>query len=96
MGEPFYPRSGPFLTSIFYIQDLSHVLVLAHQRCRDDKGLVRKSALGLLEALLLLKGRLAAPSNTPPGPEDVLAVEAAAADPLVRPWQRAVFRGVNF
>ena len=59
------------------------MLGLAHQRCRDDKGLVRKSALGLLEAVLLLKGALPAPSNTPPGPEDLLAVEAAAADPLV-------------
>ena len=36
-----------------------------------------------LEAVLLLKGALPAPSNTPPGPEDLLAVEAAAADPLV-------------
>ena len=60
---------------------MNPVLGLARQRCQDDKGMVRKSALGLLEALLLIRG-----ASQGPGPEDVLAVEAATADPLVRSY----------
>ena len=72
-----------FLPSPSVMQDLSPALALARQRCRDDKGLVRKAALGLLESLLLLRGSLPSPMGMPPGPEDVLAIEAAAVDPLV-------------
>lgn len=50
---------------------------------RDDKAAVRKAALQLLEALLVLRGDLPGSLKALPTDEDITAVEAATADPLV-------------
>ncbi|GAX77789.1 hypothetical protein CEUSTIGMA_g5232.t1 [Chlamydomonas eustigma] len=63
--------------------DLNPVMALASQRCQDDKGAVRKVALQLLEAVLLLRGGLSAPLGIVPDGQIVLPFEAAASDPLV-------------
>eukprot|EP00798_Chlamydomonas_sp_ICE-L_P019509 gene19509-26180_t len=63
--------------------DLTPMLQLSHRRCRDDKAAVRKAALQLLEGLLMLKGGLPEPMRGPPGPQDILVVEAATADSLL-------------
>jgi hypothetical protein len=77
-------------------QDSRPLLRLARSRCADQKAGVRKAALQLLEAALLLRARAGASLgprdgrlSEPMTPQDAGAVEAAAADPLV---QRATRR----
>lgn len=64
--------------------DLAPIVTVAHRRLRDDKAPARRAALSVLEAVLLLRGKLDAPVGSPPTEADIAAVEAATADPLVR------------
>ena len=66
------------------MQDLGRLFLLAHRRSRDDKAAVRKAALQLLEGLMLLRGGLPEPLKGVPSPQDIITVEAATADSLVR------------
>ncbi|GAB4813688.1 hypothetical protein N2152v2_000734 [Parachlorella kessleri] len=61
--------------------DLRSLLHLARKRCSDEKGQVRKAAVQLLEALLVM--RSAGVQRTLPQPKDMAAIEAATSDALV-------------
>ena len=65
------------------LQDLQPLLLLARKRCQDDKGTVRKAALGLLEALMA--AQLAMQRDQRPEGWALCSstVAAAAADALV-------------
>lgn len=70
--------------------DLKPLLRTARQRCKDDKGQVRKSAVQLLQALVLMQATRNA-QNAPRtlssacilSQKDLAALEMAAGDPLV-------------
>ena len=68
------------------LQDVGSLVELARRRCADDKAGVRKAAVQLLEALLLLRasGSGGAEAVLPSG-TDVEAIQHAAADPMVGP-----------
>lgn len=68
------------------LQDVGSLVELARRRCADDKAGVRKAAVQLLEALLLLRasGAGGAEAVLPSG-ADLEAIQHAAADPMVRP-----------
>lgn len=65
-------------------QDLLPLLELVHRRCRDDKAAVRKGALQLLEALVVMRATWQGYPRQVPGSQDVALLEAATVDPLVR------------
>lgn len=79
-GTSFPTCSAPSLPSL---QDLSFTLSWARKRCRDDKAVVRKAALQLLEALLVLQASWQGRAPVPPSTQDLGLIEAAAADALV-------------
>ncbi len=59
-------------------------MALARRRCSDDKAGVRRAAVQLLEALLLLRASGAGGTEAvAPSEADLEAVQHAAADPMV-------------
>lgn len=66
------------------LQDLNPVTSLVHRRCGDTKAAVRKGALQLLEALLVMRASWQGYVRQLPGSADLALLEAATADPLVR------------
>lgn len=56
---------------------------LVHRRCGDPKAAVRKGALQLLEALLVMRASWQGYPRQLPGSADLALLEAATADPLV-------------
>lgn len=61
------------------------LLALARRRCSDDKAGVRRAAVQLLEALMLLRASGAGSADAAyPSEADLEAVQHAAADPMVR------------
>jgi hypothetical protein len=71
-------------TSIPLLQDLAPVTSLVHRRCGDPKAAVRRGALQLLEALLVMRASWQGYVRQLPGSADLALLEAATADPLVR------------
>ena len=67
-----------------HVQDVGALVGLARRRCADGKAGVRKTAVHLLEALLLLRASGAGGADVilPSGP-DIEAIQHAAADPMV-------------
>jgi hypothetical protein len=65
-------------------QDLAPVTSLVHRRCGDPKAAVRRGALQLLEALLVMRASWQGYVRQLPGSADLALLEAATADPLVR------------
>lgn len=67
-----------------HVQDVGALVGLARRRCADGKAGVRKAAVQLLEALLLLRASGAGGADIilPSGP-DMEAIQHAAADPMV-------------
>lgn len=58
---------------------------LAHRRIQDSKASVRKAAVQLLEALVVLRGRDLARSDPEPiSPADITVFEHATTDAMVR------------
>jgi hypothetical protein len=66
------------------LQDLAPVTSLVHRRCGDPKAAVRRGALQLLEALLVMRASWQGYVRQLPGSADLALLEAATADPLVR------------
>jgi hypothetical protein len=60
------------------------VTSLVHRRCGDAKAAVRRGALQLLEALLVMRASWQGYVRQLPGSADLALLEAATADPLVR------------
>jgi hypothetical protein len=60
------------------------VTSLVHWRCGDPKAAVRRGALQLLEALLVMRASWQGYVRQLPGSADLALLEAATADPLVR------------
>jgi hypothetical protein len=61
------------------------LLALARRRCSDDKAGVRRAAVQLLEALMLLRASGAGGAEfASPSEADLESVQHAAADPMVR------------
>jgi hypothetical protein len=65
-----------------------------HRRCRDDKAAVRKSALSLLEHIVVMRCSWNCMQPLAPSQQDLGALEAATADSLVRGARRRARRGV--
>ncbi|WIA29655.1 hypothetical protein OEZ86_012141 [Tetradesmus obliquus] len=63
--------------------DLAPVTSLVHRRCGDAKAAVRRGALQLLEALLVMRASWQGYVRQLPGSADLALLEAATADPLV-------------
>ncbi|KAF6260358.1 non-SMC mitotic condensation complex subunit 1-domain-containing protein [Scenedesmus sp. NREL 46B-D3] len=63
--------------------DLAPVTSLVHRRCGDPKAAVRRGALQLLEALLVMRASWQGYVRQLPGSADLALLEAATADPLV-------------
>ncbi|KAK9803508.1 hypothetical protein WJX73_000161 [Symbiochloris irregularis] len=64
--------------------DVTPLISLAKRRAADDKATVRKAAVGLLEALLILRARgFGGSTSEAPTQGDLAAFEAACADALV-------------
>jgi hypothetical protein len=70
--------------AVFFLQDLAPVTSLVHRRCGDPKAAVRRGALQLLEALLVMRASWQGYVRQLPGSADLALLEAATADPLVR------------
>lgn len=66
-------------------QDLNPVMSLVHRRCGDTKAAVRRGALQLLEALLVMRASWQVYPRQLPSSTDLALLEAATTDPLVRP-----------
>lgn len=63
---------------------MTPLILLAKRRAADDKAPVRKAAVGLLEALLILRARgFGGGTSEPPTLGDLAAFEAACTDALV-------------
>jgi hypothetical protein len=60
------------------------VMSLVHRRCGDAKAAVRRGALQLLEALLVMRASWQAYPRQLPSTADLSLLEAATTDPLVR------------
>lgn len=58
---------------------------LVHRRCGDTKAAVRRGALQLLEALLVMRASWQVYPRQLPSSTDLALLEAATTDPLVRP-----------
>ncbi len=66
------------------MQDVGALVGLARRRCTDSKAGVRKAAVQLLEALLLLRASGAGAADVIlPSVPDLEAIQHAAADPMV-------------
>ncbi len=70
------------------LQDLRPLMALIHRRCRDSKAVVRKSALQLLEAAVVMRATWQGHPRELPRECDLDALEAATRDPLVRQGPR--------
>ena len=57
---------------------------LVHRRCGDPKAAVRRGALQLLEALLVMRASWQGYPRQLPTTADLALLEAATTDPLVR------------
>lgn len=68
---------------LFCLQDVNSITSLVHRRCGDTKAAVRKGALQLLEALLVMRASWQGYPRQLPGSADLALLEAATADPLV-------------
>jgi hypothetical protein len=66
------------------LQDLNPVMSLVHRRCGDTKAAVRRGALQLLEALLVMRASWQVYPRQLPSSADLALLEAATTDPLVR------------
>lgn len=67
------------------VQDIGVLVGLARRRCTDDKAGVRKAAVQLLEALLLLRASGTGGAEVVlPSVADTEAIQHAAADPMVQ------------
>lgn len=64
-------------------QDLNPVMSLVHRRCGDPKAAVRRGALQLLEALLVMRASWQVYARQLPSVADLALLEAATSDPLV-------------
>jgi hypothetical protein len=65
------------------VQDLNPVMSLVHRRCGDTKAAVRRGALQLLEALLVMRASWQVYPRQLPSSADLALLEAATTDPLV-------------
>jgi hypothetical protein len=66
------------------VQGVKKLTALARRRCTDEKAAVRKTAVQLLGALLLLRaGGSGGVLVAVPSVEDIGAIRVAAADPMV-------------
>lgn len=66
-------------------QDIQHVTRLAQRRIQDTKASVRKAAVQLLEALVVLQGReLGRSPPEPVSPADISVFGHATTDAMVR------------
>lgn len=66
------------------MQDVEPLLALAQRRAGDDKAGVRRAAVGLLEALLLMRARgFGGSPAEAPGADELAVIEAACSDSLV-------------
>jgi hypothetical protein len=77
------------------MQDLNPVMSLVHRRCGDTKAAVRRGALQLLEALLVMRASWQVYPRQLPSSADLALLEAATTDPLVRPAAAAACRSVR-
>lgn len=60
------------------------MMALVHRRCGDSKAAVRRGALQLLEALLVMRASWQVYPRQLPSSADLALLEAATTDPLVR------------
>ena len=73
------------------MQDVGTLVELARRRCADDKAAVRKAAVQLLEALLLLRASGSGGAEAVLlSAADVEAIQHAAADSMVGPCGRCL------
>jgi hypothetical protein len=63
---------------------------LVHRRCGDTKAAVRRGALQLLEALLVMRASWQVYPRQLPSTADLALLEAATTDPLVRSTGRGL------
>ena len=72
-------------------QDVGALVGLARRRCTDGKAGVRKAAVQLLEALLLLRASGAGGADVIlPSAPDMETVQHAAADPMASHLEKAL------
>jgi hypothetical protein len=64
-------------------QSIDWLLALVHRRCRDDKAAVRKSALQLLEHIVVMRCNWSCMQPLAPSQQDLDTLEAATTDSLV-------------
>ena len=75
------------------VQDVGALVGLARRRCTDSKAGVRKAAVQLLEAVLLLRASGAGGADVIlPSAPDLEAIQHAAADAMVRDIPRSLAR----
>ena len=63
------------------LQDAESLLRMARRRCADEKAAVRKGALSLLEALVVMRATWQGYTRAVPGDADLALLEGAASQP---------------
>lgn len=72
------------------------MMSLVHRRCGDSKAAVRRGALQLLEALLVMRASWQVYPRQLPSSADLALLEAAATDPLVSVRMMPLFLTSSF
>jgi hypothetical protein len=72
------------------------VMSLVHRRCGDSKAAVRRGALQLLEALLVMRASWQVYPRQLPSSADLALLEAATTDPLVSVCMMPLFLASSF